>query len=111
MVKINIVGDFYSYKINGIAFSNELQQQINNADLNVINFEGPISIKGKKAIRKSGPNISQDPDVPVFLKKHGFKLFSLANNHSMDFGGQALDATINCLKEEIVWFTISYIIP
>lgn len=102
MVKINIVGDFYSYKINGITFSNELQQQINIADLNVINFEGPISVNSKKAIRKSGPNIDQDADVPVFLKEHGFKLFSLANNHSMDYGGQALDATINCLNEDCI---------
>lgn len=102
MVKINIVGDFYSYKINGITFSNELQQQINKADLNVINFEGPISVNSKKATRKSGPNIDQDTDVPVFLKKHGFKLFSLANNHSMDYGSQALDATINCLNEDCI---------
>ena len=62
--------------------------------MNVINFEGPISVNSKKATRKSGPNISQDPDAPVFLKEHGFKLFSLANNHSMDYGSQALDATI-----------------
>lgn len=102
MLKLNIVGDFFSPQLNGLQFSQSLKEKLNNADLNVVNFEGPINTNKSVPICKSGPNISQDSDAPVFLKEHGFKLFSLANNHSMDYGGQALDATIKCLNEDCI---------
>lgn len=100
LLNINIVGDFFSPNLNGLEFSDALNEKLEHADLNVVNFEGPINTNKSVPICKSGPNISQDPDAPVFLKEHGFKLFSLANNHSMDYGVQALDATIKCLNEE-----------
>lgn len=99
LLNINIVGDFFCPRLNGLEFSDALNEKLEHADLNVVNFEGPIKINKSVSICKSGPNISQDPDAPVFLKEHGFKLFSLANNHSMDYGEQALDATIDCLNE------------
>lgn len=102
MLKLNIVGDFFSPQLNGLQFSQPIKDKLNSADLNVVNFEGPINTNKSVPICKSGPNISQDPDAPVFLKEHGFKLFSLANNHSMDYGVQALDATIKCLNEECI---------
>ena len=102
LLNINIVGDFFSPKLNGLEFSDALNEKLKHADLNVVNFEGPINTNKSVPICKSGPNISQDPDAPVFLKEHGFKLFSLANNHSMDYGVQALDATIKCLNEECI---------
>lgn len=102
MLKFNIVGDFFSPQLNGLQFSQPIKDKLNSADLNVVNFEGPINTNKSVPICKSGPNISQDPDAPVFLKEHGFKLFSLANNHSMDYGVQALDATIKCLNEECI---------
>lgn len=102
LLNINIVGDFFSPKLNGLEFSDALNEKLEHADLNVVNFEGPIKINKSVPICKSGPNISQDPYAPVFLKKHGFKLFSLANNHSMDYDEQALDATIKCLNEDCI---------
>lgn len=102
MLKLNIVGDFFSPQLNGLQFSQSLKEKLNNADLNVVNFEGPINTNKSVPICKSGPNISQDSDAPVFLKEHGFKLFSLANNHSMDYGVQTLDATIKCLNEDCI---------
>lgn len=102
MLKLNIVGDFFSPQLNGLQFSQSLKEKLNNADLNVVNFEGPINTNKSVPICKSGPNISQDSDAPVFLKEHGFKLFSLANNHSMDYGVQTLDATIKCLNKDCV---------
>lgn len=102
LLNINIVGDFFSPKLNGLECSDALNEKLKHADLNVVNFEGPINTNKSVPICKSGPNISQDPDAPVFLKEHGFKLFSLANNHSMDYGEQALDATIDCLNEDCI---------
>ena len=102
MLKLNIVGDFFSPQLNGLQFSQPIKDKLNSADLNVVNFEGTIITNKSVPICKSGPNISQDPDAPVFLKEHGFKLFSLANNHSMDYGVQALDATIKCLNEDCI---------
>ena len=102
MITINIVGDFFSPSLAGLHFGEKLQRQLGKADFNVVNFEGPIHVASVSPIRKSGPNISQDSNVPTFLKGHNFKVFSLANNHSMDYGEKALETTMESLSTEIV---------
>lgn len=102
MIKINIVGDFYSPSLDKIKFGNQLMDLLNDGNLNIVNFEGPISSKNAMAIPKSGPNICQDVKAPQFLKEKGFNVFSLANNHSLDFGEDALDATIASFKDKTI---------
>ena len=41
MIKVNIVGDFFSPSLLGLRFGDELQKQLDDADFNVVNFEGP----------------------------------------------------------------------
>lgn len=102
MITINIVGDFFSPFLSGLHFGEELQELLGEADFNVVNFEGPVYVPSASPIKKSGPNISQDVKAPDFLKRHNFKVFSLANNHSMDYAEKALDATMTSLSDETV---------
>ena len=99
MVNINILGDFCVKDLNGLMISEELQGILNAGDINALNFEAPISVPNAKPILKSGPSLSQDPKAPRFLKDHKFNLFSLANNHAMDFGEDSLAKTMNAFGE------------
>lgn len=102
MIRINIVGDFFSSSLSGLQFGNHLKCRLRDGDANVINLEGPIRGVEGTPIIKSGPNIIQDVNVTEFLKRKGFNIFSLANNHSMDYGEGALRNTINSLSDVLV---------
>ena len=99
MVNINILGDFCVKALNGLVIGEELQGILNAGDINALNFEAPISVPNAKPILKSGPSLRQDPQVPRFLQDHKFNLFSLANNHAMDFGEDSLTKTVNAFGE------------
>ncbi len=102
MIKVNIVGDFFSPSLSGLRFGDELQKQLDDADFNVVNFEGPVHISSSDPMKKSGPNISQDIKSIDFLKSNNFNIFSLANNHTMDYGEKALEATMSSLSDETI---------
>ena len=95
MIKINIVGDFYVEVLGNHHFGKSLEQKLKEADINVVNMEGPIKTDDGQPIKKSGPSLSQDNKVPQFLESYGFDLVSLANNHTTDFGENALRLTID----------------
>lgn len=61
------------------------------------NLEGPIHGKGTKG----GTSLvfSFNRDVAPLLKKHGFNLLSISNNHALDQGWEARDETIQVLEE------------
>lgn len=95
MIKINFVGDFV---INS-RIEMSLDKILSKADFNVVNFEAPI----KTALfpnLKSGPSIQQNASAPQWLKEKGFNVFSLANNHIMDFGEKAARETEATLGHE-----------
>ena len=102
MIKVNIVGDFFSPSLLGLRFGDELQKQLDDADFNVVNFEGPVHISSSDPMKKSGPNISQDIKSIDFSKSNNFNIFSLANNHTMDYGEKALEATMSSLSDETI---------
>ena len=99
MITLNIVGDFFSPSLSGLRFGEELQQRLAEADVNIVNFEGPVKAGSASPIIKSGPNIAQDANAPEFLKNQKFNVFSLANNHSMDYGVESLKKTTNCFSD------------
>ncbi|MBS1212715.1 MAG: CapA family protein [Proteobacteria bacterium] len=70
---------------------------MSSADYSVCNFEAPITGYGEKQ-RKSGPHLSQPAETISGLKRQGFDLLLLANNHSMDFGADGLAATLEASK-------------
>lgn len=72
------------------------------ADTIFANLEGPIKGQGTKGGRAMV--FAFNEDVAPFLKKYGFTLFSIANNHAKDQGKEGVKTTIEALeKSELGW--------
>ena len=74
--------------INGL-ITEYIQQEMVNADMTVINNEFPFSIRGEKAPDKQF-TFRVDPSYVSALIDMGVDVASLANNHALDFGQDAL---------------------
>lgn len=70
---------------------------LKSADLAFGNLEGPISDGGQK--QGSIYSFRFNPEAVEGLKFAGFDVLSLANNHILDYGREALEDTISILKE------------
>ena len=68
------------------------------ADYNIVNFESPVT-NNTKAILKDGPSLKNSLASFDLLKKMGFDIFTLANNHLNDYGATGVLDTINGCKE------------
>lgn len=101
MLTINILGDFCVKSLNGLTIGKDLHRMLDKGDINIVNFEAPIYSSSSQPILKSGPSLYQDPDGPQFLIKNKFNVFTLANNHIMDFGKDAALKTINSFGNSI----------
>ncbi len=72
-------------------------------DINLANLESPIAGNGSEFIGKRY-RFRAEPEVAQAIRKAGFNLVTLANNHSMDFGGEALVETMHNLDAAgIAW--------
>jgi len=76
-----------------------LERLIKAADYSICNFEAPVEGFGKPII-KSGSHIQNKVTTVSSLKKHGFDLLLLANNHMMDYGQEAMQATKDIAVQE-----------
>ena len=74
----------------------QIKELIHNVDIAFANLECPISSRGEKQIKENC--FRAKPDVIKGLRNTGFDILSLANNHIMDYGSDALDDTIDFLK-------------
>ncbi|WP_194778192.1 CapA family protein [Pararhodonellum marinum] len=74
----------------------KLVDQIKGSDLAITNMEAPLTISNKP-ILKTGPSIKVHPDTIHVLKKGGFDLLTLANNHIMDYGEEGLAESIKSI--------------
>lgn len=78
--------DYAFEKLNGL---------LGNADLQLGNLEGPLSGKSKTHdLRLCGL-----PDMAKSLKKAGFDVLSLANNHAFDHGKEIFQETVKHCEE------------
>ena len=73
--------------------------ELQRGDITVGNLEAPLSrggceFKGKR-FRFRG-----DPRIAPALKKAGFRVVTLANNHLMDYGESAMEETVEHLRRE-----------
>ncbi len=105
-MKVLVVGDFYP----NLKLKNQLLTQkpkevfskfysiIQDVDLAIVNLEAPLT-SHEKAKSKTGPALKADKAFGAFLKKSGFGLTTLANNHIMDYGEKGLKDTIQALEE------------
>ena len=82
----------YSYPFRRIA------EVLGSADITFGNLEGPISSRGED--QGSIYSFRADPRVVQGLEFAGFDVLSLANNHIMDWGAEALEDTIRFLREK-----------
>lgn len=98
-VRVFFAGDFCSTSsAYPITVSEELRNLIASCDLKVINFEVPLKPDVKLPPQKR-LRFSQHDDVPDFLRGIGFNLFSIATNHTFDWGEAGYQKTMDVLKD------------
>lgn len=94
-IRIFFAGDFCSKPSTSlINVSDELQEVLHACDLRVVNFEIPLMPEPFM----ENVTFYQNDDAPVFLKKLGFDLFSMANNHAFDCGDAGFRKTVDHLE-------------
>ncbi|MBQ6432118.1 MAG: CapA family protein [Oscillospiraceae bacterium] len=100
-VRISILGDVcpawgfrssFDLADHVLVFGDVLSS-LKDSDLVIGNLETPISLKGKPIV-KCGPCFCSRPNDMRVLKSAGFDVLSLANNHVLDYGAEALLDTI-----------------
>lgn len=79
-------------------FGKELLKLFKDADFKVANLEG-VFVNGGKPIAKSGPSIKASTKSIEGLLPLRINAFSLANNHSLDFGMEGLLNTVSELEK------------
>lgn len=73
-----------------------IAQTIQSANLAIANLENPVSVSGTD--QGSVYSFRADPNVIVGLAATGFDIVSLANNHMLDWGSDAVRDTIDTLR-------------
>lgn len=92
-IRIFFAGDFCSKpSTSKINVSKELKDLIQSCDLKVVNFEVPLKPDIELPERKE-ERFFQNDDTPEFLRSLGFDLFSIANNHTFDWGKEGFEKT------------------
>lgn len=101
-MKIIIGGDFSpQYRLEEQIKNNQYQDsliELKNAfkecEYSIVNFETTIRTKGAKPITKIGPNLQSSLSTIDVLSWLDVNIVTLANNHTFDFGEQALNFAI-----------------
>lgn len=106
-MKVLIAGDYCErYRVADLVseskfeklFSEEVCNIVKSADYSIVNFEFPIVIGEKKPIEKCGPNLKGTQKSIEAIQYVGFKCATLANNHILDYGPEALMDTKRLLE-------------
>ncbi len=83
-----------------------MREILSAADLRVMNLETPLADEGVGApIEKRGPAIIGRPENVGFLTEAGCDIAILANNHTGDYGPDALFSTIDILDRNKILHT------
>lgn len=100
-IKIFFAGDFCSKSsTKPITVSEDLKRDIASCDLKVCNFEVPLKPDGGYFPPQERERFYQHDDVPEFLKGLGFNFFSIATNHTFDWGDAGFHKTKEKLGDE-----------
>lgn len=76
----------------------EVKDILSGSDISMINLENPVSLKGEKAPDKQYTFRAKPENLDV-LTQCGIDVVTLANNHSLDYGKDALIDTFNYLDK------------
>lgn len=101
-MKILFAGDTVIQNTGIFSISNNLAGYINAHDYKILNFEGTLKTHDALPIRKIGPNVFNSDESINVLKAYDFNVFTLANNHIVDYGAQACIQTLQKLKENSI---------
>ncbi|MES2847726.1 MAG: CapA family protein [Bacteroidota bacterium] len=104
-VTVNIAGDFCiepAY-IGSNLLSQEIKEVYQKADINIVNLECPVNKNGDRyKIVKHGPHLQTTDKIFDYLRQLNITAVTLANNHLLDYGVQALETTLEeCKKNKI----------
>ena len=99
-IKLFACGDIVNQTNNPNIVDKKLKAIIQDSDLSICNFEAPIEVANMKPINKVGPHLYQKKNSIQHLKKIGFDILSLANNHIYDYGEKALKTTLAEIKNK-----------
>ncbi|CUH93847.1 CapA family protein [Herbinix luporum] len=80
------------------AISEDLVEEMNNADIFMLNNEFAYSTRGSR-IQEKSYTFRANPKRVDILKEMGVDIVSLANNHALDYGVDALLDTFTTLEE------------
>lgn len=70
----------------------------------IINMEGAIKSMVGTPIKKRGPNLASTQKIVEVLKLLNVKGVCLSNNHTMDFGPEALEMTLQILRDNNILY-------
>ena len=89
-----------NYNQSGISavLSEPLRNELSGADITMLNNEFPYSTRGTKAPDKQF-TFRIDPSYVSILKESGTDIVTLANNHVLDYGTDALTDTFQTLDD------------
>jgi poly-gamma-glutamate synthesis protein (capsule biosynthesis protein) len=75
-------------------FAPAMIELVQQSTFSVVNFEGTIPAENSQGICKEGPHLAFNHRAPALLRSAGFDGITLANNHAMDYGVEALQHTL-----------------
>jgi poly-gamma-glutamate capsule biosynthesis protein CapA/YwtB (metallophosphatase superfamily) len=96
--EVGIATDEVNVKGGDFLFS-RMQQIFKSTDIIIGNLESPLSNRGTP-IYKYGPNFRASPDWAKTLRRVGFTVLGVANNHARDYGNSSFMDTLRCLQKE-----------
>jgi len=95
-VTINIGGDFCIEPgyLGKPLLGDDIKALYKNADINIVNLECPVNEHGDDhKIIKHGPHLQTTEQIFEYLTQLNITTVTLANNHLLDYGEEAVDAT------------------
>lgn len=97
---LTVVGDIMLGRgVGGGAALRPMANRLAAADLTVGNLESTLSDAGPPMQDPVTDSFHADPSVRAYLAMAGFDALSLANNHTGDYGDDALVQTVDRLRE------------
>ncbi len=99
----SVIGDYI--RKYGVDYSwADVSSELSRSDLAIANLETSVSTRGS-TLKPQGYGFRSQPLTLKGLSNSGIDLVSLANNHSLDFGTDALFDTLDALDENGIAYT------
>ena len=96
-IKLLFAGDFGTRAPEKIIVAEDVKTLLNSTDLNILNFEGPLSSEEKCTANKT--ILKQSEKSAEWCSKYGFNVVTVANNHAFEYGQAGLKRTMQSLDD------------